>query len=96
MKLLADGYIEAVKQKREAGSKLSVKQLKVIGGEIPIITQVLKGLLNMTDSQFEQYIPILYPVLTELIGSDNEEVRDNLKTLFVRVGKIKIYGLKDK
>ncbi len=94
MKLLADGYVDAVKQKREAGSKISAKQLKVIGGEIPIITQVLKGLLTMTDDQFEKYIPVLYPVLTELIGSDNEDIRDNLKTLFTRVGKIKIYGQK--
>lgn len=94
MKLLADGYIDAVKQKREVGSKITTKQLKVIGGEIPIITQVLKGLLTMTDDQFEKYIPVLYPVLTELIGSDNEDVRDNLKTLFTRVGKIKIYGQK--
>jgi ubiquinone biosynthesis protein UbiJ len=94
MKLLADGYIEAVRQKRDAGSKISTKQLKVISGEIPIITQILKGLLTMTDDQFEKYIPVLYPVLTELIGSDNEDVRDNLKTLFTRVGKIKIYGQK--
>lgn len=95
MKLLADGYIAAVQQKRDAGSKISAKQLKVISGEIPIITQVLKGLLTMTDDQFEKYIPVLYPVLTELIGSDNEDLRDNLKTLFTRVGKIKIYGQKE-
>lgn len=95
MKLLADGYIAAVQQKRDVGSKISAKQLKVINGEIPIITQVLKGLLTMTDEQFEKYIPVLYPVLTELIGSDNEDVRDNLKTLFTRVGKIKIYGQKE-
>jgi hypothetical protein len=95
MKLLADGYIDAVKQKREAGSAVSAKQLKVISNEIPIITQLLKGLLTMTDDQFQKYIPILYPVLTELIGSDNEDVRDNLKTLFIRIGKIKIYGQKE-
>jgi len=53
----------------------------------PVVAEILDGFCRFDDKAFARYLPAIYPLATELLGRDiAPEVRQCLKTYFVRVG----------
>ena len=61
----------------------------MVVGYTQIITQVLKGIQELTDDQLNKHLSGLYPLFSEMIMSESNEIRLVLKSLFVRIGAMK-------
>jgi len=55
--------------------------------KIPIVCQVLRGIVAFEDVQFKKHLPILASLFTDLVLHENAEIRLVLKEVLVRVGK---------
>jgi len=74
---------------RSSSSVENADSRRALSAYAPIVIQILMGTLDFSDSQFTKHLPTLYPLLTELILSDNKDVREQLKIAFTRVGHLK-------
>ncbi|KAG9219328.1 hypothetical protein CCMSSC00406_0001738 [Pleurotus cornucopiae] len=53
----------------------------------PVVAEILGGFCNFDDKAFHRYLPATYPLATELLSRDvTSDVRESLKSYFVRVG----------
>jgi len=62
-------------------------QVKNIAAWTPVVAEILEGFCRFDDKAFARYLPVIYPLATELLSRDMApEVRQGLKMYFVRVG----------
>ncbi|KAJ8522993.1 hypothetical protein ONZ45_g481 [Pleurotus djamor] len=53
----------------------------------PVVAEILDGFCRFDDKAFLRYLPVIYPLATDLLSRDiTPEVRLGLKSYFVRVG----------
>lgn len=53
----------------------------------PVVAEILEGFCRFDEKAFSRYLPAIYPLATDLLGRDlAPEVRQGLKTYFLRVG----------
>jgi len=62
---------------------------KVITAYWQIISQILKGILDLYDEQFMKHLAFFYPTMCELIVSPSKDLRQVLRDIFTKVGKMK-------
>eukprot|EP00761_Pharyngomonas_kirbyi_P013864 gb/GECH01013893.1/.p1 GENE.gb/GECH01013893.1/~~gb/GECH01013893.1/.p1 ORF type:complete len:1618 (+),score=375.39 gb/GECH01013893.1/:1-4854(+) len=55
---------------------------------VPVIVQILNGLLDYPEEKFQQYIKDLYPRFTDLLLSSNTDVRYAVRKTLLRAGRI--------
>ncbi|KAF8639703.1 hypothetical protein AX17_000965 [Amanita inopinata Kibby_2008] len=69
-------------------NKLRVEtQAKNILAWTPVVAEILDGFCRFNEKAFATYLPAIYPLATELLSRDiAPEVRQALKTYFIRVG----------
>ncbi len=60
----------------------------MIAAYSPLVVQILKGITDIPTTKFSLYLPVFYPLFTDLVLSDSKEVRIALKGIFMRVGKL--------
>jgi len=53
-----------------------------------VIVQILQGLLEMPQEKLNSHIKDFYLILTELVVTESVDIRNVLRGLFVRVGKM--------
>ncbi|KAJ7904490.1 Sec7-domain-containing protein [Mycena olivaceomarginata] len=64
-------------------------QAKNILAWTPVVGEILNGFCRFDDKAFGRYLPAIYPLATELLSRDvgpDHQIRQSLKTYFVRVG----------
>lgn len=62
-------------------------QSKNIIAWTPVVGEILDGFCRFDDKAFGRYLPAIYPLATELLSRDvGPEIRQSLKTYFIRVG----------
>ncbi|ESK97600.1 sec7 guanine nucleotide exchange factor [Moniliophthora roreri MCA 2997] len=62
-------------------------QAKNIVAWTPVVAEILDGFCRFNDKAFVRYLPAIYPLVAELLARElTTEVRQSLKTYFVRVG----------
>ncbi|KAL0070795.1 guanine nucleotide exchange protein for ADP-robosylation factor [Marasmius tenuissimus] len=62
-------------------------QSKNILAWTPVITEILDGFCRFDDKTFARYLPAIYPLSAELLVKElTPEIRESLKTYFIRVG----------
>jgi len=74
---------------------LTAKGRKILESLIPLISIILQKYSNREEKKFIEQIPFFYPLLCELIASKNNNLRDEVKILLLRIGDIKIGPYKE-
>lgn len=69
-------------------TEVSQQEQKRITSYIQIIAQILKGIDDFDQSQFQTHLTLFYSTLCELVTNDNSDVRIPLRSIFVRIGKM--------
>lgn len=65
-------------------------QRKLHESSEPIILQLLNGIYKLSDSNFEKHLTTFFPILADLTLSDSVRVRETVRQLLLRVGKLKL------
>ncbi|GLB33776.1 putative sec7 [Lyophyllum shimeji] len=62
-------------------------QSKNIVAWTPVVAEILEGFCRFDDKAFSRYLPAIYPLATDLLSREiAPEIRQTLKTYFLRVG----------
>ncbi|KAG6814203.1 hypothetical protein H0H92_000880 [Tricholoma furcatifolium] len=64
-------------------------QSKNIAAWTPVVNEILEGFGRFDDKAFSRYLPAIYPLATDLLSRDlAPEIRQSLRTYFLRVGYV--------
>ncbi|KAI0347121.1 Sec7-domain-containing protein [Trametopsis cervina] len=64
-------------------------QAKNIAAWTPVVAETLQGFIKFDDKAFTRYLPVIYPLATELLSRDMApEIRQCLQEYFTRVGYV--------
>jgi len=61
---------------------------RVVSSYTAIVVQILIGLKDLQDQQFQKYLSFFYPAMSELILVDSKDIKEVLKDIFGRIGKM--------
>ncbi|KAL0579530.1 guanine nucleotide exchange protein for ADP-robosylation factor [Marasmius crinis-equi] len=72
---------------RDFNKLRSDTQNKNILAWTPVVADILDGFCRFDDKAFARYLPAIYPLAAELLAKElTSEIRQSLKTYFIRVG----------
>jgi len=80
-------YVRDAVDKDFHSKEVEVK--RVISAYTPIIVQILRGFLDFYDNQFDKHLTLFYPLLNELMLTESRDIRQVLRSIFLRIGKIR-------
>jgi len=78
---------EYLEKSADQNSQKETYLKRVVMSYTQIIVQVLKGLNDLTDTQFSKHLPLFFPLLSELVLTESKDIRAVLKDTFARLGK---------